>query len=142
MNEQHTHRLRFLGLLLSYLVSGDESSIERECLWMCESCNKKCDGSEREFQNESRTTGLDSGRSRIHRLSEWTTTCAACGLGTKIEVEGKKYDPRYDGLTLHDLRRSAVRNLINAGVRESRLLRLRHQPLARPLTVKVDGEKW
>ncbi|MGA7363950.1 MAG: hypothetical protein WBX04_02405, partial [Candidatus Sulfotelmatobacter sp.] len=50
---------------------------------------------------------------------EWMTACAACGLGTKIKVEGKPYDPRYVGLTLHDLRRSAVRNLVRAGNTES-----------------------
>jgi hypothetical protein len=50
---------------------------------------------------------------------EWITACAACGLGRKIEVEGKKYDLRYEGLIVHDLRRSAVRNLVNAGVPET-----------------------
>jgi hypothetical protein len=38
---------------------------------------------------------------------DWTKACAACGLGVIMEVPGKKYYPRYKGLTLHDLRRSA-----------------------------------
>jgi integrase len=50
---------------------------------------------------------------------EWMTACAAAGLGRRIDVEGKKYDPRYEGLTIHDLRRSAVRNLVRAGVPET-----------------------
>jgi integrase len=41
----------------------------------------------------------------------WQQACAAVGLGTLTEVEGKPYDPVYKGLTIHDLRRSAVRNL-------------------------------
>jgi hypothetical protein len=54
---------------------------------------------------------------RMNLRKEWITACAACELGRKITVEGKKWDPRYDGLALHDLRRSAVRNLIMPGVR-------------------------
>ena len=50
---------------------------------------------------------------------EWVRACVAAGLGRKIEVAGKPYDPRFEGLTLHDLRRSAVRNLRKAGVPES-----------------------
>ena len=61
---------------------------------------------------------FDGTNLRKEWTNEWTNACAACGLGRKIEVPGKKYDPHDGGLTLHDLRRSAVRNLINAGVRE------------------------
>jgi integrase len=50
---------------------------------------------------------------------EWMTACDRAGLGRIIPVEGKKYDPRYEGLTIHDLRRSAVRNLVRAGVPET-----------------------
>ena len=50
---------------------------------------------------------------------EWVKGCVAAVLGRKIEVPEKPYDPRYEGLTLHDLRRSAVRNLRKAVVPES-----------------------
>jgi len=55
---------------------------------------------------------------------EWQRACAGCGLGRIIEVEGKKYDPRYEGLTLHDMRRSAARNLLLAGVPETLIMRI------------------
>jgi integrase len=48
---------------------------------------------------------------------DWQRACAAAGLGTLTDVEDS-YEKRYDGLLLHDLRRSAVRNLVRAGVPE------------------------
>jgi integrase len=47
----------------------------------------------------------------------WQKACVAAGLGTFSEVEGKP-DPRYTGLIIHDLRRSAIKNLMKAGVNE------------------------
>jgi integrase len=47
----------------------------------------------------------------------WHKACVAAELGTFTEVEGKS-DPRYNGLIIHDLRRSAIKNLMKAGVNE------------------------
>jgi integrase len=55
---------------------------------------------------------------------EWMKACDACGLGTTTEVEDRPYDPIYSGLTLHDLRRSAVRNLRTAGVSEKEAMKI------------------
>lgn len=50
---------------------------------------------------------------------EWRKACAAVGLGRIIQVEDRPYDPRYEGLTLHDFRPSVIRNLVTlARVRE------------------------
>ena len=52
--------------------------------------------------------------------TEWERACAAVGLGTRTKVEGEDYTwHRYRGLIVHDLRRSAVRNLRLAGVAEN-----------------------
>jgi integrase len=48
---------------------------------------------------------------------EWHKACVLAKLGTLTKVEGKQ-DPRYTGLIIHDLRRSAIKNLMKAGVNE------------------------
>jgi integrase len=67
-------------------------------------------------------TGLVFNVTNIRK--EWNKACAHCKLGVFTEVEGKPYDPRYQGLTLHDLRRSAARNLLNAGVPETVIMKI------------------
>jgi|SRR5580658_4457055 hypothetical protein len=60
---------------------------------------------------------------------EWQKACAACRLGTRTLMQPKDEngDPwyRYEGLSIHDLRRCAVRNLVTiAGVPERTAMRI------------------
>ena len=46
----------------------------------------------------------------------WQAACVAAGLGTHTPVEGKPYDPHYEGLNIHDLRRTALTEMMRSGV--------------------------
>jgi hypothetical protein len=57
-----------------------------------------------------------SGESEKDFRGAWWALCAKAGLGKFVKAEDDKL--RWEGLLFHDLRRSAVRNMVRAGISE------------------------
>jgi len=59
---------------------------------------------------------------------EWELACTTCGLGKRTKMDPKDESGfvwyKYRGLHIHDLRRSAVRNLRKVGVNESVIMKI------------------
>ena len=64
-------------------------------------------------------TRKDGGRVAQPR-KDWYSLCVRSGLGTWLtkECPDGKTSTHYEGLQMHDLRRSAVKRLVGSGVRE------------------------
>lgn len=52
----------------------------------------------------------------------WASACQKAGLGTRTKEKGRGHFPKYKGILVHDLRRSAIRNLRNSGVAQSTIM--------------------
>src|ERR1700691_5722948 len=60
---------------------------------------------------------LTYGNHGTNLRKSWMKACAAAGLGKLLGVD-EHDNQRYSGLIVHNLRRSAIRNLVTAGVPE------------------------
>ena len=107
------------------LIEWSQVDLERKLIWIEDDQTK--DKEAREIPLPQRLVlmleTIEPKQGRVFDTTnirkEWTTACAAAGMGRIIAVEGRPYDPRCEGLTLHGFRRSTIRNLVTlAGVHE------------------------